>query len=175
MHITKYFLIRFYLINTCKIVCTEMKMISRREFELVYVKHAFHEDTDMLWSFIVLLIKNKHLCSSNYNIYEVVTSLLLVIRLCEIRTHALPTKVGKTPVKPTKKLTIDRDGGKKSKDKGELHFFRQRRPTKLYGERVTLFPAQSDDLKAFSQKLIEQAHLRENRIRTPITREWRLE
>ncbi|KAL0091364.1 hypothetical protein F4703DRAFT_1791295 [Phycomyces blakesleeanus] len=68
------------------------------------------------------------LCSIDYNIYEIVTSLLLVIRLCEIRTHALPTKVGKTPVKPTKKSTIDRDGGKKSKDKGELHFFRQRRP-----------------------------------------------
>ncbi|KAL0096600.1 hypothetical protein J3Q64DRAFT_1708509 [Phycomyces blakesleeanus] len=67
---------------------------------------------------------------------SIVTSLLLVIRLCEIRTHALPAKVGKTPVKPTKKLTIDRDGGKKSKDKGELYFFRQRRPYKVWRPRL---------------------------------------
>ncbi|KAL0095956.1 hypothetical protein J3Q64DRAFT_1692432 [Phycomyces blakesleeanus] len=175
MPIIKDFPICFCLSNSRKIVCTEVRMVSRRDFELVHIRNTCHEDADMLGFFVTFLVKDKHLCSSNYNIYEVVTSLLLVIRLCEIRTHALPTKVGKTPVKPTKKLTIDRDGGKKSKDKGELHFFRQQRPTKLYGERVTLFPAQSDDLKAFSQKLIEQAHLRENRIRTPITREWRLE
>ncbi|OAD77963.1 hypothetical protein PHYBLDRAFT_164842 [Phycomyces blakesleeanus NRRL 1555(-)] len=165
MPITKDFSICFCLSNSRKIVCTEVGMVSRRDFELVHVRNACHEDADMLGFFVTFFGQGQAL----------VLYLLLVIRLCEIRTHALPTKVGKTPVKPTKKLTIDRDGGKKSKDKGELHFFRQRRPTKLYGERVTLFPAQSDDLKAFSQKLIEQAHLRENRIRTPITREWRLE
>ncbi|OAD77322.1 hypothetical protein PHYBLDRAFT_60450 [Phycomyces blakesleeanus NRRL 1555(-)] len=107
MLITKYFPIRFYLSNARKIVCTEMEMVSRRKFELVHVKHACHENDNVLGSFVALLVKNKHLCSIDYNIYEIGTSLLLVICLCEIRTHALPIKVGKTPVKPTKKLTID--------------------------------------------------------------------
>ncbi|OAD67819.1 hypothetical protein PHYBLDRAFT_173734 [Phycomyces blakesleeanus NRRL 1555(-)] len=147
MPITKDFLICFCLSNSRKIVCTEVGMVSRRDFELVHIRNACHEDADMLGFFVTFLVKDKH----NYNIYEVVTSLLLVIRLCEIRTHTLPTKT----VISEKQYMVS--------------------STKLYGERVTLFPAQSDDLKAFSQKLIEQAHLRENRIRTPITREWRLE